>query len=416
MRVLSLLLGIISLAMSQHAVAADWTGFRGPRSSGVSDEKNLPLKWSDNKNIAWKTDLPGPGSSSPIVLGDQVFVTCYTGYGIEGQAGDQSDLRRHLLCIDRKSGKLLWDKQVAAVLPETQYGGYVALHGYASSTPATDGERVYVFFGKSGVLAFLEGKQLWKTSVGTGTHGWGSGASPLLYKNLVIVNANVESNTLIALDKSNGKEVWKVEGIINSWATPVLIDREDGKQAVVMNLPNLVIAYDPDTGKVLWQCDGIDDYVCPSVVGKDGFVWAIGGRDNTALGIKASGMGNITANNLLWNQGVGSNVTSPAVFEDHLYWVNDRGMAYCVKAKTGERVYAERVGRGSGVYASVVIADGKIYVVTQKGGVFVLAAQPKFTELAHNTLSDDSTFNGSLAISQGQLFLRSDKRLYCIGK
>jgi outer membrane protein assembly factor BamB len=134
---------------------SDWPNFRGPRGSGVSEEKDLPITWSDKENLVWKIDLPGPGSSSPIVWGDKVFVTCYTGYGLDGRnPGDQSELARHLVCVDRKEGKVLWDREVKAALPEARYGGpYITKHGYASSTPATDGERVYVFHGKTSVLA-----------------------------------------------------------------------------------------------------------------------------------------------------------------------------------------------------------------------------------------------------------------------
>src|SRR5947209_7177429 len=149
--------------------AADWPNFRGPQGSGVSQETNLPTAWSDKENVVWKIDLPGPGSSSPVVRGDKVFVTCYTGYGVDkSNPGNQEDLRRHLICVDRKDGRLLWDKQVKAKLPEQSYTGpYITRHGYASSTPAIDGERIYVFFGKTGVLAFnFDGKELWHADVG----------------------------------------------------------------------------------------------------------------------------------------------------------------------------------------------------------------------------------------------------------
>jgi len=399
------------------AGAADWSNFRGPHSSGVSDEKDLPAKWSDTENLVWKTDLPGPGASSPIVRGDKVFVTCYTGYGLDEQnPGNQDDLRRHLVCVDRKDGKVLWDKEVKARLPEPKYSGFMANHGYASSTPATDGERVYVFFGKTGVFAFdFDGKELWHADVGTKDFYWGTGTSPLLYKDFVIVNAGVESNAVIALNKKTGKEEWKKDGLAGCWGSPVLVDVPGGKPEVVLSYPNTVRGFDPDTGKELWKCDGISEfYLCPSVVSKDGIVYTIGAREHMALAVKAGGTGDVTKTHLLWTKNVGTNVTSPAVYGDHLYWVNDDGIAYCLKTKDGEQVYAERLG--SPVYASITIADGKTYVVSKHGGTFVLAAGPKFEKLALNKLTDDNTFNGSPAVSQGQLFLRSDKRLYCIGK
>src|SRR5262249_36926269 len=171
----------------------------------------------------------------------------------------------------------------------------------------------------------------------------------------------------------------------------------------------------PETAKEPGRGAGTGEpSLAPTVVSKDGVVYAIGARAKRAVAVKAGGSGDVTKTHRLWTKGVGSNVTSPSVYGDHLYWVNENGMAYCLKVKDGEQVYAERLK--GGVYASVTVADGKIYVVTQKGGTYVLASGPKFEELAHNTLPDDSTFNGSPAVSEGQLFLRSDKRLYCVGK
>jgi outer membrane protein assembly factor BamB len=397
----------------------DWPGFRGPGAAAASQESNLPTTWNETENLVWKTRLPGAGGSSPIVLGDRVFVTCYTGYGLPGEdAGDQKSLRRQLLCLDRKSGNVLWKKESEARLPEATYGRFTNQHGYASSTPATDGERVYVFFGTAGVYAFdLDGKKLWQVSVGTKTHNWGSAASPVLYKGLVIINAGVECGALVALDKKTGNEVWKAPGIQKCWGTPVLVDGAEGKQELVVSVPKNILGLDPDTGKRLWRCDGIDDYICPSVATRDGAVYAIGGRKNTALAVKAGGRGDdVTASHRLWTNKVGSNVCSPLIQGDYLYWINDNGIAYCLKAKTGEQVSSERLAGSGRVYASAVAADGKLYVVSREKGTYVLAAEPKLKQLAHNTFSGDkSIFNGSPAISKGQLFLRSDKYLYCIG-
>ena len=417
MRVDPRLMGGVLLLLSVSAFAGDWSQFRGPGGLGVSDEKNLPATWSDTENLVWKLDLPGPGSSSPIVWGDRVFVTCYTGYGLdENNPGEQENLKRHLLCVDRKTGKTLWDKEVAAKLPEPEFSSFQALHGYASSTPATDGERVFVFYGKSGVLAYdFAGQELWRADVGDKDFYWGVGASPLLYKNFVIVNAAVESGSLVALDRQTGKEQWKTVGLRGCWGTPVLVDVPGGKPEIVLSQPNTVKGFDPDSGDELWKCDGIkESYLCPTIVAKDGVVYTIGARDATSLAVKAGGKGDVSATHFVWTKRGGSNVTSPAIFGEHLYWVSDQGVAFCLKADSGEQVYQQRL-RG-GVYSSVAIADGKIYVVSQKNGTYVLALGPKFEQLANNRLADESTFNASPAISQGQLFLRSDKRLYCIGK
>jgi outer membrane protein assembly factor BamB len=401
------------------AGAADWPNFRGPHSSGISTEKDLPAKWSDKENLVWKIDVPGPGSSSPVVWGDRVFVTCYTGYGIPGKdPGDQEELHRHLLCVDRKVGKVLWDKDVKAKLPEPKYASFMANHGYASSTPATDGERVYVFYGKTGVFAYnFAGKELWQADVGEKDFYWGTGSSPMLYKEFVILNACVESGALVALNKKTGKEEWRTNDLKGCWGSPALVDVPGGKPELVLSFPNTMRGFNPDTGKELWNCNGIkESYLCPTVVSKDGIAYTIGARAKNALAVKAGGTDDVSKTNVLWTKNVGSNVVSPTIFEDHLYWADDGGMVYCLKAKDGEQVYAEKLDKAGGIYASVTIADGKMYVVTKKSGTYVLAAGPKFEELAHNTLSDDSIFNASPAVSQGQLFLRSDKALYCIGK
>jgi len=192
-RVFAVLLGLAVFSQyTSPAFAGDWARFRGPEGSGISpDTQPLPVKWSEAENMRWKRKLPGPGSSSPIVVGRRVFVTCWTGYGTDrDNVGEQKDLRRHLICFDRGTGNVLWDRSVEPVLPEDPYSGMFTQHGYASHTPVSDGQQVYVFFGKTGVLAFdMEGKKLWQTSVGTGSgsNGWGTASSPILYKNLVIV-------------------------------------------------------------------------------------------------------------------------------------------------------------------------------------------------------------------------------------
>jgi outer membrane protein assembly factor BamB len=411
------LIALCITLLTLPAGAADWLQFRGSGGLGISPEKDLPTTWEGTKNVVWKRELPGPGGSSPITLENRVFITCYSGYG-SGKGGDPADLRRHLLCLDRRTGEVKWTREVPAKGPETRYGGFITQHGYASSTPVTDGERVYVFFGKSGVFAYdPDGKQLWEASVGTGTDGWGSASSPVLYKELVIVNAGVESGALVALNKTNGEQVWKYSGIRRSWATPTLVDVKNGKPELVLSVPSKIIGLDPENGKELWHCEGINDYICPSVVAKDGIVYAIGGRAATALAVRAGGRGDVTESHRLWKKSVGSNVTSPVVVGDYLYWVSDSGVAYCLRTDTGEKEYGDRVPGAGRVYASAVAAGGKLYVVSRDKGTFVLAAKPKLEVLAHNTLSDDqSIFNGSPAVSGEQLFLHSDKCLYCIGK
>lgn len=233
-------LGAGLLAASAGVVRSeDWTAFRGPQGQGTAEATNLPTTWDSNTNIVWRQDLPGEGTSCPVVTGSRIFLTSYSGYAQSiDDPGEMSNLVRHVICLDRKTGKTLWTKTMKARMPESEYKpGNDSKHGYASSTPVTDGQRLYVFFGISGVYCLdLDGNELWQADVGSGTHGWGSATSPVLWGNLVIVNASIESKSLVALDKLTGKEVWRAPDISMCWASPMLVDVAD-KQEVVLNAP-----------------------------------------------------------------------------------------------------------------------------------------------------------------------------------
>ena len=401
------------LSLSPALGAQDWPQFRGPGGLGISPAKNLPLTWSETKNVAWKTALPGYGSSSPIALNGKLYVTCYSEYGIEKNQGTMDDLTLHLISLDGKTGKILWDKQIEPTLPESKA---VRDHGYAAATPITDGKHLYVFFGKSGVFKFdLDGKQIWRTSVGTKTHSWGSGTSPVLVENMVIVNASVESGSLVALDKETGQELWRAEGMNRSWNTPHLVKTDDGKNELAVTVKNWILAFDPKTGKELWRCAAIPDYICPSIVSHDGILYALGGRTSKTVAVRSGGRGDVTGTHKLWQADVGANVCSPVVHEGHLYWVSDRTQAaYCLSLADGSVKYSERLRMQP--YASALLADGRLYVVTRNDGTLVLAAQPQFKQLAHNKLDDRSTFNASAIVCNGTLILRSDENLYAIKK
>jgi outer membrane protein assembly factor BamB len=414
------LLSSLALALTLTlGTAADWPQFRGPTVSGVSAEKGLPTKWSAKEGIAWKTEIPGPGTSSPVFIGDRIYLTYYSGYNVPGKPkGEQSALRRHLLSLDRKTGKIKWDKEFEAKLPEQD--NIRDGHGYASSTPAADGDRVYCFFGKSGVFAFdHNGKQLWQADVGTTIHGWGSAASPVLHGDLVIVNASVESEMLFAFDKATGKEKWKAKGIREAWNTPVVVKNKDGKDELIVPIAGKILAFDPNTGNQLWTCNtDIGWYMVPSVVAHDGIVYAIGGRSGVAaLAVKTGGTGDVTRTHRLWTGKKGSNVSSPVFHDKHIYFMNDSNEhAFCLEAATGNVVYEERMPRAGTVYASSLMADGKIYYVSRDGKTFVVAAKPEFELLATNDLRDGSIFHATPVAIDGKLFIRSDKYLYCLEK
>ncbi len=418
---------MLLLPYSLHA--KDWRGFRGYQGNGsATGAANLPAKWSDKENIDWRAELPGAGTSSPITVGDQIFLTCYSGYAMKrDEPGEMEDLMRHVVCLSRKNGKIVWTKKFKPKLPESKYsGGNNSWHGYASSTIASDGEHLYVFFGKSGVYCLtLKGDEVWHVSVGDKTRGWGSANSPVLFKNLVIINASIESGTMVALDKKTGKEVWKTGGIKGAWNTPALVGLLNGSTEIVLSLPGRpighIVGYDPINGKELWRAEAIPDrgYVCPSVISHKEIVYAVGGRKNTAVAIKAGGRGDVTKTHKLWSVSRGSNVSSPVYYDGHLFWFHERrGVAYCIDVKTGKLVYEKRIQPRPGIiYSSMLVADGKLYMVSQHNGTYVISANEKFELLAHNTFGeDDSRTNACPIISDGQILLRNDKYLYCIGK
>ncbi len=396
---------------------AHWPRFRGPTGMGVCDATGLPLEWSQTKNVVWRIELPGPGASSPIVFGDRVYVTCYSGYFVPGQPGGSLEqLRRHLLAVRLSDGQILWQREKPAKLPEESH---IREHGYAASTPTADAQRVYVFFGKSGVFAFdHQGQQLWQADVGSGTHGWGSAASPVLYKDLLLVNASVESQSLLALDRRTGKQVWKAEGIKESWNTPLVVTTPSGRQELIVAIIGKVLAFNPDSGAPLWSCQtDITWYMVPSVVAADGVVYCFGGRSGTAsLAVRTGGSGDVTATHRLWTSVKGTNVPSPIYLDGHLYWANyNVGIVYCAEAATGRLVYEQRLERAGQIFASPLLAQGRLYYLTRDGKTFVVAAKPQFELLAINDLGDRSTFNASPAAAGNRLLLRSDKYLYCLG-
>ncbi len=437
--------------------AGDWARFRGPNGSGISsDEKPTPITWSETENLQWKIPLPGPGHSCPIVVENRVFVTCWTGYGTDRQQdpGDQADLERHLLCIDRQSGAILWDKAVEADLPEENYGGQFAQHGYASNTPVSVGQRGYVFFGKTGVFAFdMDGNQLWKTNVGTelDRRRWGSASSPILHENLVIVTAAAESQSLVALDKETGQEVWKAEseGLESTWGTPILVEVDGNRTDIVLAVPYEMWGFNPDSGKLRWYCEALSaNSICSSVVAHNGIVYAMesGPGGGGAIAVRSGGKGDVTATSVVWTGQGRNRITSPVIHDGRLYWISGR-VANAIDAATGEQVYQLRLtggaapsapepgrggpggpggpgrrgggfgGRGGQDYSSPVIADGKLYYVCRNGDTYVLELGAELKQLAVTRFaSDNGDFSTTPAISNGQVFIRSTKNLYCVAE
>lgn len=406
-----------AMPVNADASETDWPTFRGPTQMGVA-AGNVPLTWSESENIVWQVALPGAGSSSPIVFGDHIYLTCYDGYNVPGESGGSlDDLTRSLVCFDRETGQQLWIKTVKATLPEEEQ---IRDHGYAGNTPVADSERVYAMHGKNGVYAYdHDGNELWHTEVGEKTHGWGSGTSLVRYQDLLIVNASVESQSLYALNCATGDEVWSAGDIEESWNTPIIAKTPDGDDELLVARFGSVYGFDPLTGEKLWSCEtGITWYIVPTIVVNDGVAYVFGGRSGLAsLAIKLGGRGDVTQSHKLWSSKKGSNVNSPVYRDGHLYWCHEQmGIAYCADAKTGNVVFENRLERAGQFYASTLLVGDRVYCLDRSGKMFVFAAKPEFELLAKNELRDGTNFDASPTVTGTRLLLRSQKTLYCIGE
>jgi outer membrane protein assembly factor BamB len=397
----------------------DWPGFRGPDGTATSEHAQPPLQWSDTDHVIWKTSLPGRGASSPIVVGNKVFVTAFTGYGISAETpGTVSELVHHLICLDRNNGEQRWSRKVSGSYANQKLNENLLGHGFASSTPVTDGRHVYAFFGVSGVHAFdVDGNFLWQADVGQQSDNFGSSASLTLFKHLLIVNASIESNAVYALNKNTGRAVWKMDEIDRSWSTPVIGVAPDGSSELVINEKDMVHGLDPLTGEELWQCEGIHDYVIAAPVIVDGICYLNGGREKQMLAIKLGGRGDVTNSHKLWQVPLGANVSSCIHHRDDLYVVSDNGILQCLDAATGELIRKQRLKTSKHVFASPVRVNEYFLLPTQDAGVLVIKADPTGKVVAQNELvEDDAPLQASIAISGHQLFLRTDHHVYCIGK
>lgn len=407
------------LLTSSTVFAEDWPAFLGPNGSAHSDE-SVTTTWSDSQNLAWKVDLPGSGSSSPIIVGDRVIVTCYVANG--------SPAMRQALCFDKKTGKQQWAYDFPIDYREDGFRGYITEHGYASNTPVTDGKNIYVFLGKGGVHSLtLDGKLNWSVDTGKGSSNrrWGSGASLLLYEDTVIVNAAEEAKAIIALDTASGRERWrKSDRMLElTYGTPRLVRSTNGDE-IVISIPEQIWALNPASGELDWYASTpMTGNVSPSVIVDGNTVYSFGGyRASGSIAVEANGKqpGNadVTDQNVLWTNRSSSYVATPLLHEGRFYWIDDRGIAYCTSAADGEVVYRQRVGdleSGRPVYASPVLIGDSIYVVTRRSGTIVYQPGDTFQPIARNRFaSDESDFNASPAVSDGKLYLRSDQALYCI--
>ncbi|WP_153556869.1 outer membrane protein assembly factor BamB family protein [Roseimaritima sediminicola] len=396
--------------------ADDWPQFLGPHGNAKTEDV-VPVTWSNSQNLAWKVELPGPGSSSPIVVGDKVLVTCYV--------SSDSEAKRQVLCFNKHTGQPLWSVDFPIDYREDRYEGYITEHGYASNTPVSDGEHVYVFLGKGGVHSLsLDGKKNWSVDVGkeSSNRQWGSAASLILFEDRLIVNASEESKSIIALDKATGEVLWKQEaGMLElTYGTPRLVNLGDGDYELVISVPEEIWALNPKTGKLRWFCESpMSGNVCPSVIVDGKTIYSFGGfRASGSIAVEAGGKKDVTDSHVLWSNRSSSYVATPLLHQNRLYWIDDRGIAYSISAEDGEEIYRERVddlASGRPVYASPVLIGEHIYVVTRRSGTLVYKPGDTFQPVAQNVLAgDDTDFNASPAVSENKLYLRSDQALYCI--
>ena len=414
-------------ADSPDVEALAWSRFRGPNGSGVSSDATIPTAWSETQNLKWSTSLPGPGSSSPVLTDRFVFVTCYAGIEPQGRQADTSNLKRLLVCVNREDGSVVWKHTEDGVQPEDRYQGMgVPEHGYATNTPVTDGKRVFAFLGKSGVFGFdLEGNKLWHTSVGTesGNRGWGTASSLILYKDLVIVNASEESQTIRALRASDGQEVWKATGsaLELAYGTPILAKVDEQRTDLVIAVPGEIWGLSPTTGKLLWFAEtSLTGNLSPSLLLDGDTVIAFGGyRSSGSMAVRVGGTGDVTKTHTVWTSRNSSYVSTPVMVDDKLYWIDDKGTFYASSAKSGELIQRSRISnitsRDRPVYASAVSIGDHLYFQTRFDGLIVATQSAELAVVSQNRFeSDKSMFNATPAVDRGELYLRSDSKLYCV--
>lgn len=427
---------IATATLAATAAAGNWPQWRGPNGLGVSSETRVPTEWGETKNVKWKTAIEGGGHSSPIVWGKRVFLTVaiegdvipdakavtHTINGQEFKHPDWTGSDKHhtlkVLCLDADSGKILWSK--------TSYEGTVFDHrhrrgSYAAPTPITDGKHVYAFFGSEGLYCYdFSGKLVWKVSFGgLATLGMGVGTSPVIYKDLLIVQCDQdtgENSFLVALNRSTGKEVWRATRKVQvSWSTPLIVDT-GRRTELITNGNELIIAYDPATGKELWRTKGVESNAIPTPVAGHGMVFVSAGYpQKRTIAIKLGGSGDITATpNVAWRYDKGTAyVPSTLLYGDFVYLLSDNGILTCLDAKTGDLKYeGGRVPVPARFMASPVAFDGKILITSEDGDTFIVKAGPQHEILRTNSLGEP--IFSSPAIADGRIYIRGAKHLYCI--
>ena len=467
---LTVTLTYAGLTIWTPSAQADWPQWRGPLANGISPDADPPLEWSESKNLKWKVKIPGLGSSTPIIFGEKVFVTTAVPTGekstgapaeaerkqagpnhpppdAEGREGRERRERRRedgpgggppggggggrgrglvpdeiqqfqLHCLDRTSGKTLWQQTASEQLP---HEGHHQDHGFASHSPVTDGTHVYAYFGSRGLYCYtLDGKEVWSKSLGKmqTRNAFGEGSSPLVTSDAIIINWDHEgADFIVCLDKKTGAERWRKErDEPTSWATPLAVEHE-GKTQIIVSATNRIRSYDPADGNVIWECGGMTTNVIPTPIHANGMVYAVSGfRGNAILAIRLGRTGDLTNTDAIaWKYETKAPYVPSALLENDRLWFfsQNTGILSCLDARTGKvLIDAERIEGLGGVYASPVTAQGRIYLTGRNGEGIVLKAAPKLEILATNKL--DGKFEASPALSGKDLYLRSHDYLYCL--
>ena len=430
----------MTLAGASISHAGSWPGWRGQLAQGRTDQTSLPTKWSVGEGIVWKASIPGVGHASPIVWDNRVFVTTAASADAKtetfkpglyfGGNQDKPDAAKYtylLMCLDADSGKILWSKPAVRKNPSIRRH---IKNSYASETPVTDGQSVFASFGAEGLYCFdFDGNLKWKRSLGTFkmSNGWGTASSPVLFENLVIQMCDRENGSaVVAFDKKTGNEVWRTpRDEKSSWATPYLFKTGD-RTELITNASKRMRGYDPATGKLRWECEGASSIVSPTPVSTNGLVIVSSGyvldSKRPIYAFRPGVTGDISlakgqnrSDAVAWHRRVGGPyIPSPVILGKHLSVLLDRGFLTCYEAETGKPVYGkQRLGRNEQFTASPIAGDGKVYCLSEDGTCYVIKAGPTFEILAVNKL--DEVCMASPAVTNGRLFIRARKHLYCIG-
>ena len=433
---------LLSLSLFTCALAQDrWPQFRGSQSLGTADAPNLPDTWSKTENVAWTTAIPGVGWSSPIVWGDNIFVTSVIssaegekpkkGLYMGGERPPAKDEHRWVVyCVDFKTGKIRWDREVYRGILTSAQSKHLK-NSYASETPVTDGERVYAYFGNVGLFCFdMKGKALWSKKLGVfkTRYGWGTAASPALYRDRIyIVNDNDEQSFILALNKKTGEQIWRTERKEGTnWATPYIWENEV-RTEIVTSGTNRVRSYDLD-GNLLWEFSGMSSIAIPTPFSKFGLLYIasgyVGDQLRPVYAIRAGATGDISlkqgeqmSRHIAWhNPQAGPYNPSPLIYGDLYYTLYDRGFLTAHDAKTGKEVYAkQRIDPATTAFTSSPWAyNGKIFCLSEDGDTFVIQAGNDFKVVGKNSLDELSL--ATPAIVRGSLIIRTASRLYRITK